>query len=102
MVTAEFAVALPAVVLLMVLALGAVGAATTMLRCQDAAFAAARAAARGEPTVAGAEAGLDVVVRPEGRLISATATSDVTVWGARFPAWRIRSRAVAMREADEW
>ena len=102
MVTAEFAVALPALAFLILLALGAVSSATTMLRCQDAAYAAARSAARGEPAASHPEAGLEVTVRPEGRLVSATARSDIRIWGARLPAWRIRASAVAMREASEW
>jgi len=56
-VTAEFAVALPAVVAVLAVLLSAVAAATAELRCVDAARAGARAAARGEtPSVAVAAA----------------------------------------------
>ncbi|MEZ0165514.1 TadE family type IV pilus minor pilin [Kineococcus sp. LSe6-4] len=48
-VTAEFALLLPAVVVLLALALGAVRVAVAQVQCVDAARAAARAAARGEP-----------------------------------------------------
>ncbi|MFC4908956.1 TadE family type IV pilus minor pilin [Actinomadura gamaensis] len=48
MATAEIAVALPALVLVTVLALWAVAAASTQMSCVDAARAGARAAARGE------------------------------------------------------
>lgn len=48
MATVELAVALPAVVLCLVLGLGAVRAVTDQVRCTDAARAAARAAARGD------------------------------------------------------
>ncbi len=46
--TAEFALLLPAVVVLLALALGTVRAVVTQVQCVDAARAAARAAARGE------------------------------------------------------
>ncbi|WP_404380536.1 pilus assembly protein TadE [Knoellia locipacati] len=49
MVTAEIAVALPALVLVLTLGLGAVGAVTDHLRCVDAARTGARLLARGEP-----------------------------------------------------
>ena len=48
MVTAEFAVALPAFVLVVVAALYGVAVVTAQLRCADAAAVAARMAARGE------------------------------------------------------
>jgi len=47
-VTAELALALPAVVLVLAVLLVTVGAATTRLRCADAARAAARVAALGQ------------------------------------------------------
>ena len=47
MVTAEFAVVLPAVVLVLALSLGALGLALDQIRCVDAARAGARAASRG-------------------------------------------------------
>lgn len=48
MVTAEFAVALPAFVLVVLAALCGIGVMTAQLRCADAAGVAARMAARGE------------------------------------------------------
>lgn len=48
MATAEFAVVLPAVVLVLALSLGALGLAWDQIRCVDAARAGARAAARGD------------------------------------------------------
>ena len=48
MVTAEIAVALPALVLVLTLGLGAVTAVTDQLRCVDAARTGARLLARGE------------------------------------------------------
>src|SRR3954471_5501139 len=56
-VTAEFAVALPAVLAVLAVAMSAVAAATAQVRCVDAARAGARAVARGEtPTEATAAA----------------------------------------------
>ncbi|MFC7490031.1 MULTISPECIES: TadE family type IV pilus minor pilin [unclassified Knoellia] len=49
MVTAEIAVALPALVLVLTLGLGAVAVVTDQLRCVDAARVGARLLARGEP-----------------------------------------------------
>ena len=49
MVTAELAVALPALVLVLVAGLYGVALVTAQLRCVDAAAVAARLAARGEP-----------------------------------------------------
>lgn len=46
--TAELAVVLPALVLVAMLCVGAIGAVATHVRCLDAARAAAREAARGE------------------------------------------------------
>ena len=48
MATAEFAVAMPAVVLVLVLALSALSTATDQVRCTDAARATARLLARGD------------------------------------------------------
>ena len=48
-VTAEIAIAIPAVVLVLVASLQGLGAATLLLRAQDAAADAARSLARGDP-----------------------------------------------------
>lgn len=48
-VAAEFAVALPAVVLVLGVCLGGIGVGSQQLRLQDAAAAAARGLGRGEP-----------------------------------------------------
>ena len=72
-ITAELALALPAVVLVLAVLLVTVGATTTTLRCADAARAAARVAALGRPDgeviavaeqVAGDGAGVSVVTEP--------------------------------------
>lgn len=68
-VTAEFAVALPSVVLLLALLLAGSAAGVTQLRLEEAARAGARALARGEDAAA-----VDVIVR---RLAGPSATSAV-------------------------
>lgn len=83
-VVAEFAVALPAVALVLLFAIGAVSAGTTSVRLQDAAADAARVAARGEPERAGpvvqaAVAGASASVSAAGDLVCVTATSTLAV-----------------------
>ena len=68
-VTAEFAVALPAVLILLALLLAGSAAGVTQLRLEEAARAGARALARGEDAAA-----VDVIVR---RLAGASAASAV-------------------------
>lgn len=88
MVTAEFAVALPAFVLVVVAALCGVGAMTAQLRCADAAAIAARMAARGEaPALVRATAlrgvpgrtGLEV--ESAGGIVTVTVRSDLVPSG---------------------
>ena len=109
MATAEFAVAVPAVILVIVLALSAVSTAVDQVRCLDAARATARLLARGDSpqraiaqghTLAppGAElsvsqSGGDIEVRVVGRPRAALA------WlGARATP---QGMAVAAREGDQ-
>lgn len=77
MATAELAVALPAVVLVLALCLTAMTLGVDLVRCEDAARAGARAASRGEPVavvreVVGSRApdGSVVVVEPGGESVS--------------------------------
>jgi hypothetical protein len=105
-VTAEFAVALPAVVLLLALLLAGAGAGVTQLRLEEAARAGARALARGD-SAAGVEA---IVRRLAGQTAGSAVTSDgewigVTVSG-RAPGalgsllpWTFSARAWARRES---
>lgn len=103
MVTAEFAVALPALVLVLALALGALGLALDQVRCVDAARAGARAAARGDDVVAvRAEAGR---VAPQGStvVVRLGATVEVEVTGppaVRFVPGAPMARAVAALPAE--
>lgn len=81
-VTAELAVGLPAVVLVLVLVLGVAAAGMTQMRCADGARAAARAAALGADApaddarrVAGGQA--RVVVARDGPWVTVTVSADV-------------------------
>ena len=80
--TAEAAVALPALVVVVGLAVGAVVTVDGQLRCVDAARAAARVAARGDSDGAARRAGEQVA--PRGALVgvrhgSGTVTTTVSV-----------------------
>lgn len=76
-VTAEFAIALPAVVLVLAACLGAGQAVALQVRVQDAAAAAARQLARGDPGAARALVsrlvpGASVTANPRADLVCAT------------------------------
>jgi TadE-like protein len=109
MVTAEFAVVLPAVVLVLALSLGALGLALDQIRCVDAARAGARAASRGDSPgavilVAGraAPSGAVVSVGTSGDLVSVLVVSRPRVAASLLPAWlQASSTASAVRESSE-
>lgn len=107
MVTAEFAVALPSFVLVVVTALAGVVGMTDRLRCADAAATAARLAARGEApsTVRAATQH----VAPSGSSLQLTSTATTVTatvvlhiggphWLGRLPSLTITQRSVAPRE----
>lgn len=94
MATAEFAVVLPAVVLVLALSWGAMGLAWDQIRCVDAARAGARAAARGDSPgavmlVAGraAPSGALVSVEPRGDLVQVSVVSRPRVAASLLPTW---------------
>lgn len=94
--------ALPAVMLLLLAGLTAVGAVTTKLQCVDAAREAALVASRGGP---GAEAGrraapdgAEVSVTVDGDLVAATVRARVPLLAARLPALDVEATAVAAVE----
>jgi hypothetical protein len=101
MATAEFAVALPAVVLVLVVAMTAIGAE---IRCIDAARLAARALARGDSQ--GAAVGLARGAAPTGATVSLVTGGDLTTAtvsvARRAPvvriSWVVRASAAAPRE----
>lgn len=105
MVTAELAVALPAVVLVLTCALLGVGAAVDQVRCVDAARVAARAAARGDEPGRVREVGQ--LAAPAGASISVTrsrgrARVEVSVrsggWGGLLPSWDVSATAISPLE----
>jgi TadE-like protein len=109
MVTAEFAVVLPAVVLVLALSLGALGLAWDQIRCVDAAAAGARAASRGDS----AAAVILVASRaaPSEAVVSVDTTDDTVivsvvsrprVAASLLPAWlRASSTALVARELSD-
>ncbi len=109
MVTAEFAVVLPAVVLVLALSLGALGLAWDQIRCVDAAQAGARAASRGDSAgavilVASRAAPSDAVVSVSSAddIVSVSVVSGPRVAASLLPAWlRASSTAYAVRESSD-
>ena len=105
-VTAEFAVALPAVVLLLAFLLAGGAAGITQLRLEEAARAGARASARGETSgsVEGvvkrlAGDGVNATLTDDGEWLTVTASSPVG--GALGPLipWTLKASASARAEA---
>lgn len=101
MVTAELAVAIPAVVLVLAMGLAALGAVIDQVRCVDAARLAARAAARGDPlsevralAVRAAPVGAQVSIgaaRGEARVVVTATTGG---WAGVVPSWHLVSTAI--------
>ena len=105
MVTAETAVVLPVLLVVLAAAVAAVTVVGGQLRCVDAAREGARAAARGEPDAV--VTSLVSRAAPEGATVSVTADGDevrVTVTAAIAPLGRVplsiavEAEAVALRE----
>jgi len=100
-VTAEFAVALPAVVLVLVLALGAMGLVGEQVRLQGAVSSAARLLGRGDPgaegLVARAAAGGTLRVERRAGLVCADARAPARI--ALLVPITISARACALDDA---
>jgi Tfp pilus assembly protein PilX len=88
--TAELAAGLPALMVLLILGLGAVSAVATKAQCQDTARDAALAVARGESAPRGA----NVEVGAE------TVTASVTASVPLLPKVTVRATATAAREPE--
>ena len=109
MATAEFAVVLPAVVLVLALSLGALGLAWDQIRCVDAARAGARAASRGDSgeaviLVAGraAPSGAEVSIGEARGLVRVSVVSRPRVAANLLPTWlRASSTASAALEPSD-
>lgn len=104
-VTAEFAVALPAVLLLLAILLAGSAAGMTQLRLEEAARAGARALARGEDAgavegivrqLAGASASSSVAA--EGEWLSVTVSGTVSGPVGSMVPWTLSARALARGE----
>jgi hypothetical protein len=102
MVTAELAVALPALVVVMVAALYGVALVTAQLRCADAAAVAARLAARGESSatvqstaLTAAPSGARLQLVDSATTVTATVTVRVAALGLSglLPAVSVSGRA---------
>jgi hypothetical protein len=106
--TAEMAVVLPALAVVLVFSLWSVAAVTAQLRCVDAALVAARALARGESadlSVAAARAsapdGARIVVSRSDDLVVVDVKAGVRLpgpWAGALPGLSLAGRAVAARE----
>jgi Flp pilus assembly protein TadG len=107
MVTAEFAVALPAFVLVVLAAVCAVAVTTAQLRCTDAAAAAARMAARGDSATQVRSAALSaapgqasVEITGDADTVTATVRTTVSLPGpfGAIPGLTLDAHVVAARE----
>jgi Flp pilus assembly protein TadG len=100
--TAELAVGLPALVLLLLFALGAVNAVLARMQCVDAARDAALTAARGGDGDSDgrrrAPAGATVAVNVDGQRATATVRATVHPLGPHLPSVTVTGTAVADQE----
>lgn len=96
-VTAEFAIALPAIVLVLASCVGALQLAAAQVRLQDAAALAARAAARGDdPGPAAAPApGARLSVWRDGALVCAAARTTAR-WAPGLPPLELSAQSCAL------
>jgi Tfp pilus assembly protein PilX len=97
--TAELAIALPALILLLLFALGAVDAVLTRMRCVDAARDAALVQARGGDGAAAARRrapdNAAVSIWSDGDLVHATVSVTVRPLGHHLPGLAVSGDAVA-------
>jgi hypothetical protein len=102
--TAELAAGLPALMVLLLTGLTAVGAVTTRGRCVDAAREGALVAARGGPGLENAAriapAGARIALAGGEDTVTVTVRAPVPILGGHLPAIMVRAEAVAAREPD--
>lgn len=106
-ITAEFAVALPAFVLLLALALAITSAALTTATLQAAAKSGARLAAV-EPNAQAIYQQINAIAGPDAaitidlgeRLATITVTKQVTIGPFRLGSYELRGSATSVRELD--
>jgi hypothetical protein len=104
-VTAETAVAVPTLVVLLVAALTAVTALTAQMRCVDAARETVRAAARGDDAAVTlglriAPKGATVVLGGDAQAVRAVVTAPVRPLGRWLRVPTVTATATAAREHD--
>ncbi|WP_347355061.1 TadE family type IV pilus minor pilin [Intrasporangium sp.] len=106
MVTAELAVAIPAVVLVLACCVSALSAGMDQVRCVDAARAAARSAARGDSAaesrrlaLRAAPRGAEVRVERGGAEVRVVVSVRAGGAGRLVPGWYLRAQAVGPVEA---
>jgi Flp pilus assembly protein TadG len=104
-VTAEFAVALPILVVVMAAGMAAVAIVGAQLRCIDAAREAARATARGESIATARQAALEaapagarVVVSVQGDRVFVAVSANVRFPAGLVPAITVDARVVGRAE----
>ncbi len=107
MATAELAVVLPTLVLVIAAGLTMVSVVLAQMRCVDAARESARAAARGEPAdvvraaaVRAAPARASVEVAGAGEEVRVTVSADAGRVGGLLPTFHVSASAVALREPE--
>jgi Flp pilus assembly protein TadG len=106
MVTAEMAVCLPVLVLVLSFALSVVSVVDRRARVQDAAAEAARALARGDASAArqlaqAAAPGTSLRIVTSGGDVTVTATAHVALLASRLPSVTISASAVAELEPGD-
>ncbi len=106
-VTAEFAVVLPGVTLVLALCLGAVATGAAQVRLEDAARAAARAAARGDAeasihtAVSQTDRDAAVSIAREGNTVRVSAERKAPGVIGATTGWTLRAQATASVEGSE-
>lgn len=100
--TAELAVAMPVLVLLVLFAMTGVSAVVAQLRCFDAAREVALAEARGERSAevgrGAAPAAATISISTEGELIRVVVRVPVHPFGSRLPGFTVEGSAVSAKE----
>jgi Flp pilus assembly protein TadG len=106
-VTAEAAVVLPVVVLVVMALSSALSVHGAAIRCQDAAREAARAAARSEPeaevralAARAAPAGSTIQISSEGDQITVTVSASVHLLGGLLPDVSVSRHATSLKEPE--
>jgi Flp pilus assembly protein TadG len=107
MATAELAVVLPTLVLVIAAGLSMVSVVLAQVRCVDAAREAARAAARGEPAdvvraaaARAAPGAASVDVATGGEQVQVTVSAVAGKVGGLLPTFHVAATAVALREPE--